>query len=124
MKSNRKGPALGDFGSRLVTLRRRAGYTEIEFSAEAGIARRTLNYYEKRNGHPGMHILTRMAQVLNISIDELVGTVSIKRAATPRDKRRQLQVEQLERLEPAERHEVLRVIEAFNKRHSLKRKKR
>ena len=124
MKSNRNNQGRNDFGRRLVTLRRRAGYTQAEFSAEVGMSRRTLPYYEKRNGCPGLHILRRMAQVLNISIDELVGAIPIKRKATAREKHRQRQVELLEQLKPAERREVLEVIESFGPRPLLKRKRK
>lgn len=61
------------FGKRLKELRKANGYT-IEQCAEAvGISKSTVGYYENNNRMPDIEILSRIADVLNVSADYLIG---------------------------------------------------
>jgi transcriptional regulator with XRE-family HTH domain len=118
----RKNPTLTTFGTRLAQLRKAAGYTQAELANEVGVSRRMITYYESQGAHPPTHLLTLIAGALHLTTDALLGATPIKRAATPRNSRLQRRLQQIERLEPAEKRQVLQVLDAFIERGQLKRK--
>ena len=61
------------FGKRLKELRKANGYTIEQFSAMVGISKSTLGYYENDKRMPDIEILARIANVLNVSADNLIG---------------------------------------------------
>jgi len=64
--SMRKTDVIENFGERLASLRKAAGYTQVEFDAEVGITQRTVAYYEAPGAQPPAHLLQQMAQVLGV----------------------------------------------------------
>ena len=64
--SKRKTDMIENFGERLASLRKAAGYTQVEFAAEVGITQRMVAYYEAPNAQPPAHLLPQMAQVLGV----------------------------------------------------------
>lgn len=112
----RKNPQLTTFGARLAALRKAAGYTQAELANEVGVSRRMITYYESQAAHPPTHLLALIAQALHLTTDALLGAAPIKRTASLRNSRLQRRLQQLERLDPAERRQVLQVLDAFIKR--------
>ena len=61
------------FGKRLKELRKANGYTIEQFAEAGGISKSTVGYYENNNRMPDIEILSRIADVLNVSADYLIG---------------------------------------------------
>ena len=61
------------FGKRLKELRKEHGCTIEQFSDMVGISKSTLGYYENDKRMPDIEILARIANVLNVSADYLIG---------------------------------------------------
>ena len=61
------------FGKRLRELRKENGYTIEQFSDMVGISKSTLGYYENDKRMPDIEILARIANVLNVNADYLIG---------------------------------------------------
>lgn len=118
----RKNPELGNFGTRLTELRKQAGYTQLELADEVGVSRRMITYYESQAAHPPTHLLTKIAQALKLTTDELLGAVPVKKTATPRNGRLARRLQQLETLDPTEKRQALRLLDAFIERGRLKKK--
>ena len=111
------------FGERLASLRKTAGFTQIELAAELGVSQRMVAYYESPAATPPANLLPQIAAALGVSIDELFG-VGAKRRLVKQDgdtrlRRRLLAIE---KLGVAEKRQVLQVIDAFIERGQLKRK--
>lgn len=69
------------FGKRLKELRKANGYTIEQFAEAVGIAKSTVGYYENDNRMPDIEILAKIADVLNVPADYLLGrtnTVAVK----------------------------------------------
>ena len=66
------------FGKRLKELRKEHGYTIEQFADMVGISKSTLGYYENDKRMPDIEILARIANVLNVSADYLIGTTARK----------------------------------------------
>jgi transcriptional regulator with XRE-family HTH domain len=123
MPKIKRGAAL-DFGPRLAELRKAAGFTQTAFAAEIDVSQRMMAYYESPTAHPPANLLPRIAQALGVSMETLLGTETAKRRAKPSDTRLQRRLQQLEKLPPEERRQVLQVLDAFIARGPLKRKTR
>ena len=61
------------FGKSLKELRKEHGCTIEQFADMVGISKSTLGYYENDKRMPDIEILARIANVLNVSADNLIG---------------------------------------------------
>jgi transcriptional regulator with XRE-family HTH domain len=111
------------FGQRLASLRKAAGFTQIELAAELGVSQRMVAYYESPASTPPANLLPQIAAALGVSIDELFG-VGAKRRLVKQDgdSRLRRRLLAIEKLDVAEKRQVLQVIDAFIERGQLKRK--
>lgn len=111
------------FGERLARLRKAAGFTQIELAAELEVSQRMVAYYESPAATPPANLLPQIAGALGVSIDELFGRSAkrklVKQEGDSRLRRRLLAIE---KLDGAEKRQVLQVIDAFIERGQLKRK--
>ncbi|CAI6036349.1 helix-turn-helix domain-containing protein [Cohnella sp. JJ-181] len=62
-----------NIGSRIAYLRDQSGWTQEELSSSLGITRAALSHYEKNRREPDTEMLTKLADLFNVSIDYLVG---------------------------------------------------
>ena len=69
----RKNTCVEVFGKRLKELRKANGYTIEQFADMVGISKSTLGYYENDKRMPDIEILARIANVLNVNADYLIG---------------------------------------------------
>lgn len=111
------------FGQRLASLRKAAGFTQIEMAAELGVSQRMVAYYESPAATPPANLLPQIALALGVSIDELFG-VGAKRRLVKQDgdSRLRRRLLAIEKLAVAEKRQVLQVIDALIERGQLKRK--
>jgi transcriptional regulator with XRE-family HTH domain len=114
---------VASFGQRLASLRKAAGFTQIELAAELGVSQRMVAYYESPAAAPPANLLPQIAVALGVTIDELFGRVPkrklVKQEGDSRLRRRLLAIE---KLDLAEKRQVLQVIDAFIERGQLRRK--
>ncbi|MBI3155260.1 MAG: helix-turn-helix transcriptional regulator [Burkholderiales bacterium] len=111
------------FGQRLAGLRKAAGFTQIELAAELGVSQRMVAYYESPQATPPANLLPQIATVLGVTIDDLFGRTPKRRLAKQEgDSRLRRRLLAIEKLDVADKRQVLRVIDAFIERGQLKRK--
>jgi len=60
-------------GNRIAELREQKGWTQEELSTLIGISRGALSHYEKSRRNPDFETLTQLADILQVSIDYLIG---------------------------------------------------
>ncbi len=125
-KSTMRDGAIG-FGQRLAELRKAAGFTQQELADEVGVSRRMIAYYEGQTEHPPTTLLPAIAQALKLSSDALLGLVPVaavkkRRGAQQADSRLVRRLQAIEKLDPAQKRQVLQVLDAFIERGQLKRK--
>ena len=111
------------FGPRLAVLRKAAGFTQVKLAAGLGISQRMVACYESPNATPLANLLPQIASVLGISIDEMFGRTPKRRQAKQEgDSRLRRRLLAIEKLDAAEKRQVLQLIDAFIERGKLKRK--
>lgn len=122
-EAKEEAAAGSSFGQRLASLRKAAGFTQIELAAELGVSQRMVAYYESPAATPPANLLPQIAAALGVSIDELFGMGAkrrlVKQDGDSRLRRRLLAIE---KLDVADKRQVLQVIDAFIERGQLKRK--
>lgn len=110
-------------GPRLAELRKAAGFTQVELAAELEISQRMVAYYESPNATPPANLLPAIASVLGVSIDELFGRETKRRLVKQEgDSRLRRRLLAIEKLDVAEKRQVLQLLDAFIERSQLKRK--
>jgi transcriptional regulator with XRE-family HTH domain len=112
------------FGTRLAALRKAAGFTQVELAAELGVSQRMVAYYESPAATPPANLLPQLAATLGVSIDELFGVGAPKRRLVKQDgdSRLRRRLLAIEKLDSADKRQVLQLIDAFIERGQLKRK--
>lgn len=118
----RKTEVIASFGDRLASLRKAAGYTQVELAAEMGITQRMVAYYEAPNAQPPAHLLPQLAQTLGVSEDVLLGLAEQRRQkklATNRLERRLLEIE---KLDPKAKRQLTQLLNTFIEGEKLKRR--
>ena len=111
------------FGEQLACLRKAAGFTQIELAAELGISQRMVAYYESPAATPPANLLPQIATALGVTIDEMFGRSAKRNLAKQEgDSRLRRRLLAIEKLDVAEKRQVLQVIDALIERGQLKRK--
>jgi len=78
-----------------------------------------ISYYEGQADPPSSALLSKLAQTLGVSVDELLGVKPIKPSRKP-DSRMQRRLSQVEKLPPAAKRQVIVLIDAFIARATRK----
>lgn len=118
----RKTEVTEGFGNYLAQLRKAAGYTQVEFATEVGITQRMVAYYEAPNAHPPAHLLPRMAQVLGVSVDALLGQRPLRRPKQAASNRLERRLLEIEKLDPKAKRQVTLLLDTFIEREKLKQR--
>jgi len=113
------GTAEEPFGPRLASLRKARGYTQTELGELLGVSQRAMTYYERETQRPPAHLLTRLAEVLNVSVDALLGRRPIKDRPMPRNSRLWRKLREIEKLPPGDRRAVLKILDGLLARQKL-----
>ncbi len=101
--------------NRLAEIRKARGVTQVDLSARLGITQSMLSKYERGDLRLHGHMLARLAEILSVSTDELLG-VHVTPMATPpalKDKRLRHRIHQIDRLSKRDREALIRTIDAF-----------
>ncbi len=113
---------LADFGARLAELRKAAGYTQLELGREIGISQRNVAYYETQSQHPPTAILPELARALGVTMEVLMGTAPMKKAAKTGNSRLRRRLAQIEKLAPREKRQILAFLDTFIEREQFRKK--
>jgi transcriptional regulator with XRE-family HTH domain len=107
------------FGQRLARLRKARALTQRALSTECGISQRMIAYYETHAATPPGHLLPALAKALGVSVEELLGTQRLRSEPPVVNVRLWKRLQLIERLPPAARKAVLKVLDGFLAQHGL-----
>ena len=86
------------------------GITQTALANEIGISQRMMAYYEGPTAHPPANRLPAMATALGVTVDTLLGIEVSKRRAKATDTRFERRLRQLEKLNAANKRQVLQLM--------------
>ena len=108
------------FGQRLHTLREQAGLSQQQLAERLGLTQRAYAHWERNPVALRPDQLLNLAQTLNVSVDDLVGTNGTrKRGSGPTGKMKQL-FEAASRLPRSQQQKIAAVLEAFVNQHATR----
>ena len=110
------------FGQRLARLRKAAGYSQRDFAAELGSSQRMVAYYEVQSQRPPTHLLPRIAELLGISSDELLGLKPLAKSKRAPDSRLWRRFKEVEALPPPQKRQVVQLLDALLERERLRKR--
>lgn len=76
MPRNQTHGSPNELGARLASLRKAAGLTQAEVADALGIPQTTVSFYEREASYLPSSILPPLAQLLGVSIEEILGMES------------------------------------------------
>jgi transcriptional regulator with XRE-family HTH domain len=108
------------FGQLLARLRKARGMTQAQLAQRLGISLPMLIYYERRAKNPSADFVKRVGEVLNVSIDELLGHKPVRHVKTGPAPRLQKLMEQVSALPRTRQRFVVELLESYlqNRRSS------
>lgn len=112
-------------GGRVVAFRKAKGFTQAELAEAVGLSRRMIAHYESRPSNPPAAVLMRLADVLEVGVDELLGQRLVARAESalpPKSLRFWRKLRQAEKLPESDRKRVLDLIDLLSERQKLRGK--
>ena len=102
------------FGKRLRFLRKKAGLTQTDLGDVLGVSKRVISYYEKQSKYPPGKFLPKIAQMLNVTLEELLGTTPLKEVDGRTVDGKLLQkFEKIQELPSSKKKALNQVIDAF-----------
>jgi transcriptional regulator with XRE-family HTH domain len=100
------------FGQQLAHFRKARGLTQQELAETLGISRDLVGHYERRCQNPNLDFVLRVAQVFEVSVDELLGFKPPKPRSGPPPRVKTL-AERLTQLPKSKQSVVLEMLEGF-----------
>jgi transcriptional regulator with XRE-family HTH domain len=101
-------------GARLARIRRERGLSQTELAERVGVIQRVVSHYETGRTRIPTDALFKLADVLNVSVYELLGRATTPPRA-PKNKKLWKVLEKIESLAPHDQKVVLRYIDAVAK---------
>jgi transcriptional regulator with XRE-family HTH domain len=103
-------------GDRIRRFRLAKGLTQIELGQRIGASQKVVTYYEVRGVSPPPELLVKMADVLEVTTDELLGRRTPSRKTTTAPTENLRRIRRLKRIEELPDHDqaaVLKMIDAL-----------
>jgi transcriptional regulator with XRE-family HTH domain len=98
----------------MTRLRKARGLTQQKLADRLGISRRMVAYYEGQADRPPAHVLDKLASLLKVSADQLLGRrPAADEVDIPFDVRIWRRLRVIEKLTPADRAAVIKYAEAL-----------
>ena len=100
-----------ELGARLAAARKAQGLTQVQLAEALGIAQQTLAHYEGGKLRVAVALLPLLAQLLGLSVDELIGTPAKRNGKRGPAPRFQQQIERLSTLPQAQQRLVMQMLD-------------
>lgn len=108
------------FGQRLRRIRESRGFSQEQLGRRSGISQRMVAYYENHAKKAPAHQLLKMAAVLRVSLEELLGYKALAETNGKRSSRLWNKLRMVETLPAKDRKQVLQLIDTLVERERLR----
>ena len=107
-----------EFGSNLYQVRLKRGISQIELAKLSNTTQRAISSYETGSSHPPIPVVTKLAQALKCSADELLGTKAqkqVKEKTDPTATRQWNQFKKVTKLPEKDQRAIMRMVNSLTK---------
>lgn len=105
-------------GQRLARLRKERGITQVELAAELGVTQSHVSEWERGNLRLHGELIAAVAQLLDVTADELLGLSPSDERAPAKNRRLLRRLREFDKLPKRDQEALLRTIDAFLDRAS------
>jgi transcriptional regulator with XRE-family HTH domain len=102
-------------GERLTRIRKSRGITQMDMARRLGVTQPIVSSYEKGAFRLHGELIARLAEILRVSTDEILGTRALRDSSPPRSRRAARRFEKLETLSRGDQLAVIRFVNALLK---------
>lgn len=106
-----------NFGEKLRDLRKQKGMTQIELAEALDCSQAIITAYENNIRKPPLNKIAVIAELFNVSINDLYGTKPLKQNNKIKNPKLWKKFEQLEKLSDTEKRTVIKMIDTLAKSH-------
>lgn len=100
------------FGQRLAALRKAKGLTQIQFAARLDTTQKMVDYYERRAVNPSLDFMQRAAEILDVSVAELLGSEPKRSRSKPGPPSQlQLRIERIKHLPRKDQEFIIKFLD-------------
>jgi transcriptional regulator with XRE-family HTH domain len=118
MKTNE---SMSDFGKRLKELRKSRGLTQVALAQISSISRRAIAHYETQVIKTPIDKINILADVLNVSVDELLGKSKSKsRKGVPFKIMKHVRI--IEQLPAKDQHAIFQLVKSLAEKNKVRGK--
>jgi len=121
-QTKKKTNGIDDLGKRLSMFRKARGLTQVEVAEKLGVSQAAVSEYESGGSSLSLESLAKVAKVLKVSADELLGLKPTK-DQPDRKGRFWKQLSKVEELSPAEQKSILQIINGLVSKQGSNSKK-
>ncbi len=100
-------------GEQLARLRKERGITQIEMAELLGVSQGNVSDYERGALRLHGELLVRLARILRVSADEILGLEKSSPPTASRDRRLRRRLQDIDKLSRRDREALLRTLDAF-----------
>ncbi len=100
-----------EFGRNLAQARQAIGLTQSQFAVRIGLTQQMVDYYERRARNPTADFIQKAAQILDITVDELLGVKPLRKIKPGPPSKLQQKLEQIQKLPPAKQQAIMQVLD-------------
>lgn len=104
-------PFYRELGQRIATLRKEQGLTQQQLADQLELSQKTIAHYEVGRLRVAASMLPTLAQLLKVSVAELIGTDEPKRSKRGPASKLQQQIEQIQQLPRAKQRFVTEMLD-------------
>jgi len=112
-----------EFKARIKQARTQKGYSQKELAQEVGVHVTNISRYERGENRPTAEVLSRLAEVLEVSVDFLMmGSVDQAASDSISDRELLQQFRRVEKLPQDKKHLIKEFLDAFLLKNELQQK--
>lgn len=100
-------------GDRLAQLRKDRGITQVEMADALGISQPVYSGHERGEVRLHGELLVKLAAILKVSTDEILGIERSAPSRAPRDRRLLRRLQDVDKLSKRDREALMRTLDAF-----------
>lgn len=112
-RARRSADGAAAIGERVARLRKERGITQLEVAELLGGSQPNVSDYERGEFRLHGELLAKLARILKVSADEILGLEASRPARAPRDRRLLRRLQDLDRLSKRDRDALMRTLDAF-----------
>jgi transcriptional regulator with XRE-family HTH domain len=98
---------------RLLRMRKEKGITQAEMADFIGVTQSVVSDYERGELRLHGELIAKVAKILGVSADEILGLEPVKRSSAANNRRLLRRIQQIDQLPKRDQEALLRTIDAF-----------